>query len=220
MRYFQGHYRSEDGVMSTSFGIHVVDEVAEELYTYVQELKTWNRNLQTEDHFYFPELHTEGGQVIFTEIPRESVYGLLPAIARYDRRDEVQRRLSNRFRAQIRKSGQALTSAEVGLLTKHLGQRPATAPMLKELIETRSQHRRWTALMLYEEDGPTRRKAISTLRANSRLIVSSKGEPLDAHHRIKRFVVDGESRSLIVVEVKYIRAADQGIKAQELGSDD
>lgn len=220
MRYFQGRYRSDKGECTERFGLHAVDEFTEKLYTYVQELKTWNRNLLTEDQFFFPELHEDEGQVIFAEIPRETVYGLLAQIPKYDRRDEVQRRLSNRAQAQIRKSGQVLTSAEVGLLTKHLGQRPAAAPQMKELIETRSQHRRWTALMLYEEDGATRRKAISTLRANERLKINSKGQPLEAQHRSKRFVIDGEEQKLIVVEVKYVRAADQGISETKAGNDD
>jgi len=219
MRYYQGRYKSEGGREAEGFGLHAVDEAAEELYTYVQDLKTWNRNLTVEDHFYFPELHEGKGQVIFNEVSHESVYELMAQIPKFDRRDEAQRRLSTRAFAQLRKSGQVLTSAEVGLLTKHLGQRPAAAPQIQELIETRSQHKRWTALMLYEEDGATRRKAISTLRANTRLNISSKGHPLEAQHKTKRFVIDGEERKFIVVEVKYVRPADQGISGMEAGSD-
>lgn len=219
MRFYKGRYKGDNSEIAEGFGLHVVDEVEEQLYTYIQELKTWNRNLLTEDHYFFPELHEDEGQVIFEEIPRDEVYALLPKVRKYDRRDETQRRLSNRAQAQIRRSGQVLTSAEVGLLTKPLGQKPAAAPSVKELIETRSQHKRWTALMLYEEDGAARRKAISTLRANERLNLNSKGQPLDAQYRQKKFVIDGQEQKLIVVEVKYIRAADQGLENTQEGSD-
>lgn len=220
MKYFKGEYLSEGGRLAEGFSLNAVDVEAERLYTYSQDLKAWHRNAALEGHFYFPELHEDRGQVIFGEIPQDAVYELIPQIPKFDRRDEAQRRLANRNQSLVRKSGHVLTSAEVGLLTKNLGQRPAAAPFLKELLETRSQHKRWTALMLYEQDGAARRKAISTLRANARINISSKGEPLEAQHRTRRFVIDGELRSFTAVEVKYVKASDQGIPVVEEGRDD
>lgn len=220
MKYFKGKYLSEGNRLGEGFSLNAVDEGAERLYTYSQDLKAWHRNATLEDHFYFPELHEDRGQVIFSEIPQSAVYELIPQIPKFDRRDEAQRRLASRNESLIRKSGHVLTSAEIGLLTNRLGQRPAAAPSLKELLETRSQHKRWTALMLYEQDGAARRKAISTLRANTRINISSKGEPLEAQHRTRRFVIDGELRSFIAVEVKYVKSADQGISVAEEGQND
>lgn len=221
MRYFIGSFKSDTDEEAEGFSVHAVDERAEELYTYVQELKAWNRDLLVEDHFFFPELHGgDSGQVVFEELTHGDVAAAMSLVKKFDRRDEAQRRISNKVRGQIRKSGQVLTSAEVGVLTKDLGQRPAAAPMLKELIETRSQHKRWTALMLYAEDGATRRKAVSTLRANERLKVNSKGEPLQVQHRWRSFRIDGEARRLLAVEVKYVRAADRGRKTGQGDSDD
>lgn len=219
MRFFKGYFESEYSQDKNTFGIHVLDEDTEFLYTYVQDFKAWHRNTRATDHFHFPELHEGQGQVTFEEVSRDTVYELLPQIRKFDRREEPQRKLWNKFEAQFRRSGQVLTSAEVGLLTKPLGQRPAAAPQIKELLETRSQHRRWTALMLYEEDGATRRKAISTLRANTRLQISSKGNILEVQHRTKKYTIDGQDQRLIVVEAKYVPAADQGL-TPEGGNDD
>lgn len=215
MRYLSSSFRTDDPA-AKGFALHAVDEQAEEVYTYSQDLKTWHLDRGAASDFYFPELNDKG--LIFTELKQEDVYPLLPKTPKMDRRDDAMRRVSNRQRAQIRRSGQVLTSAEVGLLTKPLKQRPATMPMLKDLLETRSQHKRWTALFLYQEDGPARRKATSTLRNNARINVSSKGFPLETQHRTRRFVIDGELCSYIAVEVKYVRPADPGLT--EEGSDD
>lgn len=226
MRYFTGSFISDTGEKAEGFSVHAVDQRPGdprdgELYTYIQELKSWNRDLMIEDHFFFPDLHTgDSGQVVFEELPYSDVPVAMSLVKKFDRRDEAQRRISNKVRGQIRKSGQVLTSAEVGILTKDLGQRPAAAPMLKELIETRSQHKRWTALMLYADDGATRRKAVSTLRANERLNVNSRGQPLEAQHRWRNFEIEGETRRFLAVEVKYVRAADQGLKDGQGGPDD
>lgn len=215
MRYFISRHISENGEYAEGFSLHAVDEKLEQLFTYIQELRSWNRNLLVEDHFYFPELHEDEGEIAFKEITREEVYEWMPLVPRYDRRDEVQRRLSNQARAQIRKSGQVLTSAEIGLITRELGQKPAAAPLIKELIETRSQHKRWTQLMLYKEDGPARRQAISTLKANPRLKVNAKGELLKAKHRTKKITANGKTGRYVAVEVRYDRAAGHGLKAEE-----
>lgn len=214
MRYFWSAFRLAWLSESEGFAVHVLDEKTERIYTYSQELKTWHLDLSAMDYFFFPELQEH--ETLFTEIQREAVYAALPKVARMDRRDDVQRRLSNSYRAQIRKSGQVLTAAEVGLLTKPLKQRPTTMPLLKELLETRSQHKRWTALYLYEEDGPARRKAISAIRQNARLNISSKGQPLEAQHRQKRFHIDGVLQAHIAVEVKYVPAATQVIEERRI----
>lgn len=213
MRFYTGRFKSDTGEHPQGFSLHAVDLVTEELYTYVQELSSWNRNVMIEDHYFFPELHGgDGGQVVFEELPYSDVPAAMPPVKEFDRRDETQRRLSNQVRSQIDKSGEVLTSAEVGILTKDLGQQPMTAPMIKELIETRSKHKRWTALMLYSDDGANRRQAVSTLRSNDRLKINSRGQPIEAQHRWRSFEIEGQLRPLLVVEVKYDRTADQGPK--------
>src|SRR5690625_4725291 len=162
MRYFWSDFRLAWLDAPKGYAVHVLDEKTERIYTYSQELKTWHLDLSATDYFFFPELQEH--EMSFTEMKREAVYAALLQVARMDRRDDVQRRVRNHHRAQIRRSGQVLTSAEVGLLTKPLKQRPTTMPFLQELLEIRSQHKRWTALYLYDEDGPARRKAISAIR--------------------------------------------------------
>lgn len=217
MRYFQSSFRLEWQDTPAGLAIHAVDDHTNEIYTYSQELKTWHQDRDTAGYFYFPELHDH--EMTFTELTRDKLYGLLPAVPRMDRRDDAQRGISNKARAQIAKSGRVLTSAEVGLLTKPLRQFPVAAPMLKKLLETRSQHKRWTALFLYEEDGPARRKAISNLRTNPRINVSTKGDPLEAQHRTRRFVIDGQRHIYTAVEAKYVKPAAQE-RSQEEGTDD
>ena len=42
-----------------------------QMFRYVQELKTWNRDSSAEDHYFFPELHDLSGPIEFTEISRD-----------------------------------------------------------------------------------------------------------------------------------------------------
>lgn len=209
MKYLQGWRKCEAGSPSDRFTVHAVDENTMQVFTYSQELRVWHYDRWATDSFYGPQLQQGNGDLSFLSVPRDQVYGLVREAPKLDLREKATRRENQRQRAQVRRSGQVLTSAEVGLLSKPLKQRPATMPMLKELLETRSQHKRWTALFLYEEDGPTRRKAMSTLRNNGQLNVSSKGMPLHTQHRKRRFEIDGELQSYVVVEVKYVRAAEQ-----------
>lgn len=209
MKYLQGWRKCETGSPSDRFAVHAVDENAMQVFTYSQELRVWHYDRWATDCFYEPKFEQGNGDLSFLSVPRAQVYGLVREAPKLDLRDKAMRRENQRQRAQVRRSGQVLTSAEVGLLSKSLKQRPVTMPMLKELLETRSQHRRWTALFLYEEDGPTRRKAMSTLRNNAQINVSSKGVPLRTQHRKRRFEIDGELRSYIAVEAKYVRAAEQ-----------
>lgn len=192
MRYFWSILEVPENPKYEGIAAHAFDPKTDKLYTYSQELKTWHQD------------PTEPNESL-EEITREELYEILPLTARMDRRSTHQREISNAQRSQTRRSGEVLTSAEVGLLAKPLNQRPLTMPRLKELIETRSQHKRWTALFLYEQDGPARRKAISSLRHHAALTTSSKGDPLDVQHRRKRFVIDGIQREYTAVEIKYIR---------------
>lgn len=196
MRYFWSILKFPENPKYEGIAAHTLDPKTNKLYTYSQELKTWHQD---------PRASSETNDKTLEEITREELYEILPLTARMDRRSTPQRNISNAQRSQIRRSGQVLTSAELGLLAKPLKQRPLTMPRLKELIETRSQHKRWTALFLYEHDGPTRRKAISSLRHHVALTTSSKGDPLDVQHRRKRFVIDGIKREYTAVEIKYVR---------------
>lgn len=209
MKYLQGWHRCETGSPSDRFAVHAVDESTMQVFTYSQELKAWHYDRWATDCFYDPQFQQSNGDLSFRGVPRDQVYGLVRRAPKLDLREKAMRRESQHQRGQVRRSGQVLTSAEVGLLTKPLKQRPATMPMLKELLETRSRHKRWTALFLYEEDGPTRRKAMSTLRNNGQLNVSSKGMPLHTQHRKRRFEIDGELHSYVAVEAKYVRATEQ-----------
>lgn len=209
MRYFFSVFRLARKSDAEGFAVHVLHEKSERIYSYSQELKTWNLDQAAMDCFFYPE--GQHHSVPFTEMGRDAVYEALPEVAKMDRRDDVQRKVSNQQRAQIRRSGEVLTSAEVGLLTKPLKQRPTTMPFLQELLETRSQHKRWTPLFLYEEDGPARRKAMSSIRANARLSISSKGHPLEVQYRKKRFDIEGLKQTHVAVELKYVPAGQQSI---------
>lgn len=213
MRYFWSDLRLAWSGGPEGFAVHAFQEKVEKIYTYSQELKTWHLDLSATDYFFCPELQEQ--EMSFTEIDREAVYAALPQAARMDRRDAEQRRISDHQRSQIRKSGEVLTAAEVGLLTKPLNQRPTTLPFLNELLKTRSQHKRWTTLYLYEADGPARRKAISSLRQNARLNISPNGMPLETQHRKKRFHIDGLQQTHIAVEVKYFPDTNQGLHTKE-----
>lgn len=196
MRYFWSILKFPENPKFEGIAAHALDSKANRLYTYSQELKTWHQQDNGTD--INPTATLE-------EISRAELYETLPLTHRMDRRTTVQRQISDTQRSQIRRSGQVMTSAELGLLAKPLKQRPLTLPHLKDLIEVRSQHKKWTALFLYENDGPARRKAISSLRHYSSLAMSSKGEPLAVQHRTKRFVIDGMTREYTAVEIKYVR---------------
>jgi len=182
--------------------VHALDPKSANLYTYSQELKSWHLDQAATENFFND---TKDQTSNYEEINHNEIYALLPLVDKMDRRNTTQRQISNTQRSQIRKSGQVCTSAEMGLLTKYLRQRPTTMPWLKEMVETRSQHKRWTAVFLYEKDGQNRRKAISDLRRNSALATSSKGHRLQVQHRKKHFSLDGQRRTYIAVEIKYVK---------------
>lgn len=208
MRFFKGRFVSDYSGEPEAYSLHALDEETEELYTYVQDLKSWNRDRLLAGHFHFPEQYEDQGQVTFEEVSRDEVYGLLDQVPRLDQRIQSQRLLAAKLEGQMKRSGQVLTSAEVGLLTGPLSQRPTAAPFLKEMLESRGQHRRWSTIFLYEEDGPTRRKAISTLKANKKLKFNSRGHELAVRHKTKRYKIDGEKQNLIAIEIKYMPPAE------------
>lgn len=196
MRYFQGR-------CGQGFGLYALTTDETQMFRYVQELKTWNRDSSAEDHYFFPELHDLSGPIEFTEISRDEVYPLIPTIARFDRRDAVQRRLSLHARGQLRRSGAVLTSAEVGLLTLPLQQRVITNPALRELVEVRSRYRRWTTVVLQDEDGAARRQAMKTIRENQKLRTNSAGDPLEVRHAIRTYRIGQQTQQHVAVEAKY-----------------
>lgn len=196
MRYFQGS-------CGQGLGLYALTTDEAQMYRYVQELKTWNRDLAAEDHYFFPELHELDGPLEFTELAREEVYPLIPTIARFDRRDEVQRRLSLQARGQLRRSGSVLTSAEVGLLTLPLQQRVITNPAIRELIEVRSRYRRWTTVVLQDDDGPARRQAMKTIRENQKLRINSAGDPLEVRHTTRTYRIGQLNQQHVAIEAKY-----------------
>lgn len=215
MRFYKGRFVSDYSNVQEAYSLHALDEATDELYSYVQDLKSWNRDRLLAGHFHFPEQYEEQGHAIFEEVPRDEVYGLLDQVPRLDQRIATQRLLAAKLEAQIKRSGQVLTSAEVGLLTGPLSQRPTAVPYLKEMLEARGQHRRWTTIFLYEEDGATRRKAISTLKANKRLQKNSKGHPLAVRHKTKRYRINGENHNLIAVEAKYLPTKETTTKGDK-----
>lgn len=208
MKYFWSILTFKETPDFEGIAVHALDPKSGKLYTYSQELKTWHLDPKSTNHYQTLDPPTRANT--YEEISHHDLYSLLPLVARMDRRNTSQRQISNRQRSQVRKSGQVCTSAEMGLLTKPLKQRPTTIPWLKEMVETRSQHKRWTALFLYEEDGQTRRKAVSDLRNNADLARSSRGHQLEVQHRKKRFIIDGHRQTFIAVEIKYVRSAPEG----------
>lgn len=196
MRYFQGRF-------GQGFGLYALTTDETQMFRYVQELKTWNRDSSAEDHYFFPELHDRDGAIEFAEISRDEVYPLIPLIPRFDRRDAVQRRLSLHARGQLRRSGAVLTSAEVGLLTLPLQQRVITNPALRELIEVRSRYRRWTTVVLQSEDGAARRQALKTIRENRKLHTNSVGDPLEVRHMIRTYRIGQHTQQHVAIEAKY-----------------
>ena len=116
---------------------------------------------------------------------------------------QVQRRLSLHARGQLRRSGSVLTSAEVGLLTLPLQQRVITNPALRELVEVRSRYRRWTTVVLQDEDGAARRQAMKTIRENQKLRTNSAGDPLEVRHAIRTYRIGQQTQQHVAVEAKY-----------------
>lgn len=212
MRYFMGSYEDDSGQRAEGLSVHALAEDSLEIHTYIQELRTWNVDRHAASHFFFPELHHSTSRITFNEITRDEAYPALARVPRFDRREEVQRRLSARARGQLRRSGKVLTSAEVGLLTKPLKQRVSMNPAVKDLIEVRSRYRRWTALILQEEGGPARRQAVKTLRENEHLRHNSVGEPLGVRHAPRSFLIDGETQRYVAIEVKYLRETEQAVE--------
>jgi hypothetical protein len=174
-------------------------------YTYAPSLKTWHRDPAFESALT-TGTPTLGGTVATLEaLQPGAAAALLPTLRPADRRKPEERANDDARRAQVRRSGEVLTSAEVGLLSKDTRHKMSRLPLIKELLEVRSAHKRWTRLYLYEEDGSTRRSAVADLRNKQALAHNTRGWPLTVQHRDRTIEVNGERRPYVVVECKYIK---------------
>lgn len=186
-------------------------------YTYVPLLKTWHRDPAFERATTTGTPALGGAVATLEALQPSAAAALLSTLRPADRRKPEERANDDARRAQVRRSGEVLTSAEVGLLSKDTRHKMSRLPLIKELLEVRSAHKRWTRLYLYEEDGSTRRSAVADLRSKHALARSTRGWTLTVQHRTRTIEVNGERRAYVVVEAKYIKppTAPEGAPAAD-----
>lgn len=192
MRFFK--VRSPDG----QDGVLAQDPETGRAYSYVPKFKTWHREPSMDEA-------PAREQPSIEAIAPTAAARLLPSLTPTDRRKATDRAIEDAYREQVRQSGEVLTSSEVGLLSRDTRHKMSRLPLLKDLLEVRSAHKRWTWLYLYDEDGSTRRSAVADLRGKLSLAQSSKGWLLDVQHRTRTLTIDGERRCYVVVGCKYIK---------------
>lgn len=66
--FFRSSFLSEYSDASENFGLHMVQENPEELYTYAPEQDRWVLDHLTAGHYFFPELYEDRGHRVFTEV--------------------------------------------------------------------------------------------------------------------------------------------------------
>lgn len=188
-------------------------------FAYVPQLKTWHRKPAIEAALNGQAPMSDSELVTLEALHPAAAARLLSTLRPADRRKATERASDDAHRAQVRQSGEVLTSAEVGLLSKNTRHKMSRLPLIKDLLEVRSAHKRWTWLYLYEEDGSTRRSAVADLRAKTTLAFNTKGWPLTVQHRKRTVEVNGERRELVVVECKYIKPAMAPDRAPDVEDD-
>ena len=198
MRFFK--VRSPDG----QDGVLAHDPETGRAYSYVPKFKTWHRDPSMDEA---PAREQPSGNELASieAIAPTAAARPLPSLTPTDRRKATDRAIEDAYREQVRQSGEVLTSSEVGLLSRDTRHKMSRLPLLKDLLEVRSAHKRWTWLYLYVEDGSTRRSAVADLRGKLSLAQSSKGWLLDVQHRTRTLTIDGERRCYVVVGCKYIK---------------
>ena len=77
MQHFESHRIDEDGKpLQEGTAVHAFNETSAALFTFSRAENDWMRNSIVEDHFFFPELHTDGTRIVFKAISQDRAYGL------------------------------------------------------------------------------------------------------------------------------------------------
>jgi len=77
MRFIRSSFLSEYSDASEYFGLHMIQENPEELYTYEPEQDRWVLDRLTAGHYFFPELYEDRGHGVFTEVSISDLPALL-----------------------------------------------------------------------------------------------------------------------------------------------
>ena len=113
MRFIRSSFLSEYSDASENFGLHIIHENPEELYTYEPEQDRWVLDRLTAGHYFFPELYEDRGHGAFTEVSISE----LPTLLSETRSKATDRAQSLQFKHLSPTVGTpvSFTSAELGV---------------------------------------------------------------------------------------------------------
>lgn len=190
-------------------------------YVYMPETRMWHYSqIATEIHCTSVENRSD---VAVAELGADDLYELVAMLTVSDGRTRAGQQVRSQVERQLRRSGEVLTSSEIGLLSPRLPHRMGIGGPVRTLLEARSGPKRWTALYAYAETSATPRSMTRWLRNAQTLRYSSHGRRLVVQHKRRTIRIEGKPHKRLLVEAKYIpettSAPEQG-NGEEVVSDE
>lgn len=173
----------------------------QQAYVYMPETHMWHHSQSAAEMLYSPAGHPS--TVSSMELTAEEIYELIALLARSDGRTKAGQQLRHQLQRQLRRSGEVLTSSEVGLLSSRLPHRMGLSGEVRSLLEARSGPKRWTALYAYPETSATPRSVTRWLRNAQSLRYSSRGNQLIVQYKRRTITSEGRPHKRLLVEAKY-----------------
>jgi len=113
LRFFRSSFLSEYSDALENFGLHMVQENPDELYTYAPEHDRWVQDRLTAGYYFFPELYEDRGHGVVSEVAVSD----LPALMSETRSKATERARSLHFNHLSAIDGipVSFSSAELGI---------------------------------------------------------------------------------------------------------
>lgn len=174
----------------------------QQAYVYMPETRMWHHSQGAAEMLCAPA--DNRGTVPAAELTAEEIYELIALLDRSDGRTRAGQQLRHQLKRQLRRSGEVLTSSEVGLLSSRLPHRMGLSGEVRSLLEARSGPKRWTALYAYPEASATPRSVTRWLRNAQSLRYSSRGNRLIVQYKRRTITSEGSPHKRLLVEAKYV----------------
>lgn len=174
----------------------------QQAYVYMPETHMWHRSQSAAETLCAST--DKRGTLPAAELTAEEIYELIALLDRSDGRTRAGQQVRHQLQRQLRRSGEVLTSSEVGLLSSRLPHRVGLSGQVRTLLEARSGPKRWTALYAYPETSATPRSVTRWLRNAQSMRYSSRGNRLIVQYKRRTITSEGSRQKRLLVEAKYV----------------
>lgn len=182
------------------------------IYIYYPESRMWHHSLNAQQHRYASDQedlphHADaptGAAHTFGQVSSDEVYEYMSLLEPADGRSLAGKHLKRSLSQQMRRVGEVLTCAEMGLYSSRLPHRAPLGEKTRILMVARSNRKRWTALYAYPESSTTHRSVARWLRSTEQLSSARDGYVLKVQHQRRTVLVEDEPTKIRLVEARYV----------------